>query len=64
MNETINIILQSITQVGFPIVITAWLLWERKTTIDKLTETIANNTKAFELLKDEIQDIREHIKGV
>lgn len=54
--EIINLILQAISTVGFPIVVTGFLLWERKTTTEKLTETIANNTKVIELLIDEIND--------
>ena len=56
--EIINLILQAISTVGFPIVVTGFLLWERKTTTEKLTETIANNTKVIELLIDEMNDKR------
>lgn len=58
MNEIINLILQAISTVGFPIVVTGFLLWERKTTTEKLTETIANNTKVIELLIEELDDQR------
>lgn len=53
--EVWNLIIQAVSSLGFPIAVTIWLLWERKTSMDKLTEAIANNTKVVELLCDKLE---------
>lgn len=50
--EIWNLIIQAVSSLGFPIAVTIWLLWERKTSMDKLTEAIANNTKVIEILSE------------
>lgn len=52
--EVWNLIIQAVSSLGFPIAVTIWLLWERKSSMDKLTEAIANNTKVVEILCDKI----------
>ena len=56
--EVWNLIIQVVSSLGFPIAVTIWLLWERKTSMDKLTEAIANNTKVVEILCDKLEQPR------
>lgn len=53
--EIWNLIIQAVSSLGFPIAVTIWLLWERKTSMDKLTEAIANNTKVIEILSEKLE---------
>lgn len=53
--EIWNVIIQAISSLGFPIAVTIWLLWERKSSMDKLTEAISNNTKVVEILSERIE---------
>lgn len=47
---------QLISTVGFPIAIVCYLLYYQKDTTDKLVGIISENTKAIELLQQEIHE--------
>lgn len=57
--EIWNLIIQAVSSLGFPIAVTIWLLWERKASMDKLTEAIANNTKVVEILCEKLDKSSE-----
>jgi hypothetical protein len=44
-----------ISTLGFPIVVTIWLLWERWTLIQQLTQTISKNTEVVQQLINQIK---------
>jgi hypothetical protein len=46
-NKT-NWVMDLIGKLGFPIVVTGWLLYERSTTLQTLVEAINNNTAAIQ----------------
>lgn len=54
--EWIEVVKDIICSVGFPIVVTGFLLWERTNTMTKLTETINANTSVIERLIDKLDD--------
>lgn len=51
---TIESILTAVSSVGFPICICIYLIIKQNETIDKLRETIENNTKALIVLNERL----------
>ena len=54
--EWVDIVKDVICTVGFPIVVTAFLLWERSTTTKELIKTITNNTEVIKKLIDKLEE--------
>lgn len=52
--EWLDQLVQVITTVGFPIVVTGFLLWERLTTTRELTKAIASLTEMVSRLNDKL----------
>ena len=52
-------VLNAITNVGFPITVSIYLLWRDKEVMTKFTEVINKNTAVMEALK---QEFHEHFK--
>lgn len=61
-SELINVSIDLITTVGFPIAVTGFLLWERmrndKEQTEKIAEALNNNTKALVELQTMFKSIR------
>ena len=55
LQEVIN----AITNVGFPIAVSVYLLWRDKEVMAKFTEVINENTSVMQALK---QEFHEHFK--
>ena len=55
LQEVLNVI----TNVGFPIAVSVYLLWRDKEVMTKFTEVINKNTAVMEALK---QEFHEHFK--
>ena len=53
-------VLNAITNVGFPITVSVYLLWRDKEVMTKFTEVINKNTAVMEALK---QEFHEHFKA-
>lgn len=53
----VNEVLNGISSVGFPIVMCVMLYYFNKVEIEKLRETIENNSKIIAELKEVIKDI-------
>ena len=53
-------VLNAITNVGFPIAVSVYLLWRDKEVMTKFTEVINKNTAVMEALK---QEFHEHVKA-
>lgn len=53
----LNEIMEIITNVGFPIAVSIYLLYRDSTTITKLSESINTNTVAVTRLIDKLGDI-------
>lgn len=53
--EVIEVIKDIVCSVGFPIVVTGFLLWERMTTTKELQKTIANNTEVIAKLIEKLE---------
>ena len=53
-------VLNAITNVGFPIAVSIYLLWRDKEVMAKFTEVINKNTSVMEALKNEFH---EHFKA-
>ena len=53
-------ILSAITNVGFPIAVSVYLLWRDKEVMSRFTEVINKNTAVMEALK---QEFHEHFKS-
>jgi hypothetical protein len=51
----IQLAMQLISSLGFPIFITIWLLKYQKETIDKLADVINQNTLAIQRLVDKLE---------
>jgi len=51
----LNDLVQAISSVGFPIVLTLVLIFQNNAKMDKAIETIAENTKQIALLVNEIE---------
>lgn len=56
LQEVIN----AITNVGFPIAVSMYLLWRDKEVMAKFTEVINENTAVMQALK---QEFHEHFSG-
>ena len=61
-----NVILQAITSVGFPIVMCLMLMWyvreissKHKEESDKFTEALNSNTLILQKLCDKLDDVKE-----
>lgn len=52
-------VLNAITNVGFPIAVSVYLLWRDKEVMDKFTQVINENTAVLQALK---QEFHEHFK--
>jgi len=48
--EIVNLIADLIARLGFPIAVSAFLLWERRTTLKELTATMADLRDAIEVM--------------
>ena len=64
--ETIQIVSECITNLGFPIACVIGLAWYSKSTTDKIitltekvTEALVSSTKTMEEIKDVIQKVTE-----
>ena len=55
-----NDIIQAISSVGFPIVLTLILIFQNNQKMDKSTEAIAENTKQLALLIEKLNLKEEH----
>lgn len=53
--EWVEIVKDIVCSVGFPVCVTGFLLWERTSTLSKLTETINANTTVIERLLDKLE---------
>lgn len=53
-------VLNAITNVGFPIAVSVYLLWRDKEVMSKFTEVINENTAVMQALK---QEFHEHFSG-
>lgn len=53
-------VLNAITNVGFPIAVSIYLLWRDKEVMAKFTEVINENTSVMQALK---QEFHEHFNG-
>lgn len=53
-------VLNAITNVGFPIAVSVYLLWRDKEVMTKFTEVINENTAVMQALK---QEFHEHFSG-
>ena len=53
-------VLNAITNVGFPIAVSVYLLWRDKEVMTKFTEVINKNTAVMDALK---QEFHEHFKS-
>lgn len=53
-------VLNAITNVGFPIAVSIYLLWRDKEVMAKFTEVINENTAVMQALK---QEFHEHFSG-
>lgn len=56
LQEVLNVI----TNVGFPIAVSVYLLWRDKEVMTKFTEVINENTAVMQALK---QEFHEHFSG-
>lgn len=54
--EIMDAIKDVICTVGFPIVVTGFLLWERMTTTKELIKTIQNNTMVIDKLINKLDE--------
>ena len=52
-------VLNAITNVGFPITVSVYLLWRDKEVMGKFTQVINENTAVMQALK---QEFHEHFK--
>lgn len=69
MDVDVNVISQLVATVGFPIAVTAYLLWdsrqsrlEHKEEMDKVTTALNNNTEAIVKLSDRIDFVEKSAK--
>lgn len=53
-------VLNAITNVGFPIAVSVYLLWRDKEVMAKFTDVINANTAVMQALK---QEFHEHFRG-
>lgn len=53
-------VLNAITNVGFPIAVSVYLLWRDKEVMAKFTQVINENTAVMQALK---QEFHEHFRG-
>lgn len=53
-----NFVMDLISKLGFPVVVTGYLLYERANTLGQLTTTIAENSELLRRLTDMIQTMQ------